>query len=201
LSDAALSDPAIALLEFDSISAGIVAGDAMVKTSPIGAIYAGTIHPGKYLVLAGGDTASVEIALATGRDAGGGHVSDWVFLPDVHPEVMGAITGGADSASLRGEALGIVETTTVSAVIDAADAGAKTADVEVSSLRLADGLGGKGYVLFSGVIAEVEAAVEAAVARTEPHGTLVRSDVIAQLHEDMADNLGVELRFLRRVVG
>jgi microcompartment protein CcmL/EutN len=123
-----------------------------------------------------------------------------VFLPDIHPDVIRAITRGADSASLRGEALGIVETTTVAAVIDAADAGAKTADVEVSSLRLADGLGGKGYVLFSGVVADVVAAVEAAVSRTETHGTLVRSDVIAQLHEEMADNLGGELRFLRRVV-
>jgi microcompartment protein CcmL/EutN len=50
-----LSDPAVALVEFDSISAGIVAGDAMVKSSPIGTIYAGTVHPGKYLVLVSGD--------------------------------------------------------------------------------------------------------------------------------------------------
>lgn len=199
MSDAALSDPAIALLEFDSISAGILSGDAMVKTSPIGVIYAGTVHPGKYLVLAGGDTASVEIALATGREMGGGHVSDWVFLPDIHPEVMSAITKGAGAASLDGEALGIVETTTVAAVLDAADAGVKAADVRVSSVRLADGLGGKGYVLFSGVIAEVEAAVEAAVVRIEPHGTMIRSDVIAQLHEEMAENLAGDLRFLRRV--
>jgi len=194
-----LSDPAIALLEFDSISAGIVAGDAMVKTSPIGSIYAGTVHPGKYLVLAGGDTASVEIALSTGRDIGRGSVNDWVFLPDIHPNVMSAIVGNADVANLAGEALGIVETSTVAAVIDAADAGVKTADVKVSSVRLADGLGGKGYVLFSGVVSEVEAAVEAAAARTEPHGTLIRSDVIAQLHEEMAENLGAELRFMRRV--
>lgn len=195
----ALSDPAMALLEFDSISAGIVSGDAMVKTSPIGAIYAGTVHPGRYLVLAGGDTASVEIALATGRETGRGHVTDWVFLPDIHVDVMSAITGNRDAASLSGEALGIVETTTVAAVIDAADAGAKTADVVVSSVRLADGLGGKGYVLFSGSVSEVEAAVEAASARTEPHGTLVRADVIAQLHEEMAENLGAELRFMKRV--
>lgn len=198
MSDAALPDPAIALLEFDSISAGIVSGDAMVKTAPIGAIYAGTVHPGKYLVLAGGDTASVEIALATGRDLGGGHVTDWVFLPDIHPDVMSAIVDGR-AASLRGEALGVVETSTVAAVIDAADAGVKAADVRVSSVRLADGLGGKGYVLFSGVVAEVEAAVEAATARTAPHGTLVRSDVIAQLHDEMADNLGGDLRFRKRV--
>lgn len=194
-----MSDPAIALLEFDSISAGIVAGDAMVKASPIGSIYAGTVHPGNYLVLVSGDTASVEVALATGTDAGGDRLTDSVFLPDIHPDVTAAIVGGARSASLSEEALGIVETSTASAIIDAADAGIKTADVVVSSVRLADGLGGKGYVLFSGVVAEVEAAVEAAVARTEQHGTLIRSDVIAQLHEEMAENLGGQLRFMERV--
>ena len=194
-----MSDPAIALLEFDSISAGIVAGDAMVKTSPIGSIHAGTVHPGNYLVLAGGDTASVEIALSIGRDVGGDHVVDWVFLPDIHQSVSDAIVGNRDMASLTEEALGIVEASTVAAVIDAADAGAKAADATVSSLRLADGLGGKGYVLFSGEVAAVEAAIEAAVTRTGPHGTLIRADVIAQLHEEMADNLVSELRFLHRV--
>jgi len=194
-----LSDPAVALLEFDSISAGIVAGDAMVKASPVGAIYAGTVHPGHYLVLVTGDTASVEIAVAIGTDAAGEHLADSVFLPDIHPDVTDAIVGGSSVASLSEEALGIVETATVAAVIDAADAGVKAAAVTVSSVRLADGLGGKGYVLFSGVVAEVEAAVEAAVTRTEPHGSLVRSDLIAQLHEEMAENLGAELHFMRRV--
>jgi len=194
-----LSDPAIALLEFDSISAGIVAGDAMVKTSPLGGIYAGTVHPGKYLVLVSGDTASVEEALAAGTEVGSGHVTDTVFLPDIHPDVTRAIVGGKKRARLRDEALGIVETSTVAAVIDAADAGVKAAHVKVSSVRLADGLGGKGYVLFAGPVAEVEAAVESGVARCEPHGSLVRSDVIAQLHGEMAENLESDLRFLKQV--
>jgi microcompartment protein CcmL/EutN len=194
-----LSDPAIALIEFDSISAGIVSGDAMVKSSPLGSIYAGTVHPGKYLVLVSGDTASVEIALSTGTELGGGHITDSVFLPDIHPDVTSAIVGGAKKATLGDEALGIVETSSVSAVIDAADAGVKAAHVTVGAVRLADGLGGKGYVFFSGTVSDVDAAVEAAVSRVEPHGALIRSDVIAQLHEEMAENLGSQLRFLKRV--
>jgi microcompartment protein CcmL/EutN len=190
-------DSAIALFEFESISAGIVAGDAMVKTSPLRAIYAGTVHPGKYLVLVSGDTASVDEAVRVGT--GAESLSDMVFLPDVHPSVADAIIGNISLATVGEESLGVVETTTVAAAIDAADAGAKAAGVDLAAIRLADGLGGKGYVLFSGAVAEVEAALAAAVERADGHGTLVRSDLIAQLHEEMADNLRTDLRFLSRV--
>jgi microcompartment protein CcmL/EutN len=192
-------EPAIALFEFGSISAGIVAGDAMVKAAPLGAIYAGTVHPGKYLVLVTGDTASVEEAVNVGREVGRGSVSDLVFLADVHPSVADAVRGNSARAPVGDEALGIVESSSVAAVLDAADAGVKAADVDLSAIRLADGLGGKGYVLFSGVVAEVDAAVEAAVARVEEHGTLVRSDLIAQLHGEMANNLRRDLHFMKRV--
>jgi microcompartment protein CcmL/EutN len=194
-----LSDPAVAILEFDSISAGIVAGDAMVKAAPVGAIYAGTIHPGKYLVLVTGDTASVEIARDVGSEAGAPSLVDSVFLPDVHPDVVDGLTGRGSAGSLAGNAAGIVETSTVAAVVDAGDAGVKAADVSLAAISLADGLGGKGYLVFAGVVAEVEAAVDAAVARVGAHGTLIRSDVIAQMHSEMADNLLSDLRFLKRI--
>lgn len=190
-------DSAIALFEFESISAGIVAGDAMVKTAPLGAIYAGTVHPGKYLVMVTGDTASVDEAVQVGNESES--LADMVFLPDVHPAVASAIVGNASRAPVGEEALGVIETTTAAAAIDAADAGAKAADIDLAAIRLSDGLGGKGYVLFSGVVAEVEAALAAAVERVDQHGTLVRSDLIAQLHEEMAENLRAELRFLSRV--
>lgn len=79
------------------------------------------------------------------------------------------------------------------------DAGVKAAEVDLAAIRLADGLGGKGYVLFAGVVAEVEAALDAAVSRAGRHGALVRSDLIAQLHDEMAANLRAELHFLSRV--
>jgi microcompartment protein CcmL/EutN len=192
-------EPAIAIFEFDSISAGIVAGDAMVKAAPLGAIYAGTVHPGKYLVMVTGDTASVDEAVVVGREVGSESVVDLVFLPDIHPSVADATTGNSRRAPVGEEALGVVETSSVAAAIDAADAGVKAAEVDLAAIRLADGLGGKGYVLFSGVVAAVEAALEAAVARAEMHRALVRSDLIAQLHGEMADNLRGELHFLSRV--
>ena len=195
----ALSDPALALLEFESVSAGIVSGDAMVKTSPISTIYDGTVHPGKYLVMVSGDTASVEVALETGLETAGDAVADSVFLPDIHPDVAKAVVGGP--RKMTGEALAIVETSTVAATINAADAALKAAEVTLSTVRMADGLGGKGYLLISGQVAEVEAAQDAAVMRATEHGTLLRSDLIAQLHEDMAANLTTSSGFMKRIGG
>ncbi len=191
-------DPAIGLLEFESIVAGIVAGDAMAKASPIASLFAGTIHPGRYLVLVGGDTAAVEVAL----DAGGlDTVVDSLFLADVHPSVMDAITTTDTAAPVDGEAVGVVETSASATAIVAADAGVKAAAVGLPALRLADDLGGKAYCVFAGTVADVEAAVEAATSRIEGRDRLVASTVIPQLHAEMADNLAVELRFNGRIRG
>ena len=171
----------------------------MVKSSPIGSIYAGTVHPGRYLVLVSGDTASVEMALETGRDAGARSVIDSIFLPAVHPDVVAAIVSLVDAADFDGDAAGIVETATVASVVEAADAGVKAAAVSLPAVRLADGLGGKGYAVFTGPIAEVEAALDAAVERAMPTGHLIRNVTIAQIHVEMRENLAADLRFNQRL--
>ena len=193
-------DPAVAMIEFGSIAVGITSGDAMVKASPLGSIYAGTVHPGKYLVLVSGDTASVDEALGVGLEVGGSSVLDSVFLPDIHPAVTGAIAGGEEAAWVTGDALGIIETDRIATVLQAADAGVKAAYVELSAVRMADGLGGKGYVLFSGDIADVEAAVEAAEQWSSESGHLLEARLIAQLADEMAFNLRSDLRFRHRIV-
>jgi microcompartment protein CcmL/EutN len=187
--------PALALLEFDSIAAGITAGDAMVKRAPLDLLKAGTVQPGKYLVLIGGQVADVEEAIDAARLAASESLFDIVFLPDVHPDVVAAAGGARRTGD--GEALGVVETTTVAAIIRAADAGIKGARVTLRELRMADGLGGKGYLLFGGTVADVEASVSIGSARAGSQ--LIRNSVIAQLHPEMSDNLAVDGRFERLV--
>lgn len=186
-------DPAIAILELASIARGIRVGDAMVKRSPLDVLRAGTVHPGRYLVLAGGLTADVQEAIAAGREAAGDGLLDLTFLPDVHPDVV-ATLGGVRREG--GEALGVVETSTVAAAVQAADAGLKHADVTLRDLRLADDLGGKGYALFAGPVSEVEVAVDEAVARVTHAVHIVEHLVIAQLHEEMDALLVADARFL-----
>jgi microcompartment protein CcmL/EutN len=180
-------EPALALLELDSIAAGIEAGDAMAKRAPIDVLRAGTVHPGKYLVL-----------LDVGREVGGSSVLDVVLLPNVHPELVAAIRGARLAPA--GEALGVIETATVAAVVEAADAGLKGATVHLLEIRLADDLGGKGYLLFDGTVADVEAAVEIGAGRIAGSpGLMLR--VIPRLHLEMALNLVADARFAGRVRG
>ena len=189
--------PAVALLEFDSIAVGIEAGDAMVKRAPLDVIKAGTVHPGKYLVLVGGRVADVDEALEAGRSVGSEHLVDEMVLPDVHDDVVAALLG--QRVTGPGEALGIVETASVAAIIEAADAGVKGAAVTLREIRMADGLGGKGYLLFSGPVSEVDAAVEISSDRVQAQ--VIASRVIAQIHEEMDENLLEDGRFRKLMRG
>jgi microcompartment protein CcmL/EutN len=191
-------EPALALVEFSSIATGIKAADAMVKRAPIEVIKSGTVQPGKYLVLIGGEVADVEESLDEGRSIGSSCLVDYVLLPRVHPEVVESIGGGRIPKA--NDSLGIIETATAAASIHAADAGIKGAEVRLVEIRLADGLGGKGIVFFSGLVADVEAAVEIGIGVLESSDLLVREVVIPQLHPDMWANVSGATRFRSRVI-
>jgi microcompartment protein CcmL/EutN len=196
------------VLELASIAVGIEAGDAMVKRAPVDVVRAGTIHPGRYIVLVAGSVADVEEAYAAGIAVGAACLVDAVLLPDAHPAVIDGLRGARRAGS--GEALGVVETASVAAIVDAADAGLKGARVDLLELRLGDGIGGKGYLLFDGDVADVEAAVELALARVDdgsgaagggavPGGRQPVGRVIAQLHREMRTELQTAPRFGERI--
>jgi microcompartment protein CcmL/EutN len=191
--------PAIALLEFDSIAIGIRAGDAMVKRAPVDVTYAGTVHPGKYLVLVGGDVACVEESYAAGLAVGDGSLVDRIILPSAHPDLVRTLRGM--HGRVTGEALGIVETRTVAATIGSADRGLKGAEVDLVELRLADRLGGKAYCIFSGTVADVEAAVELAVNHLDDPDSLIAKVVIPEFHDEMLANLEASTEFAPRING
>lgn len=171
----------------------------MVKKAPIATIKSGTVQPGKYLVLIAGDEASVEESLAAGVEIGGETLLDTVFLPQVHSSVVDALAGGRELPEV--DALGVIETTSVPATLQAADAGVKGAEVVLLEVRMADGLGGKGICLFSGAVADVEAAVAIGVGSLPHPDLLLREVVIPALHEEMAENIWADTRFAQRVRG
>lgn len=188
--------PAIALWEFASIAQGVNGADAIAKGAPIDLLYTGTTHPGKYVVLAAGDTASVDVALSIVSSLEA-NLIDSVFLPDVHRSVVDAMVSSDISAPTSAEAVGVVETASIASGVDAADAAVKAADVSLSAVRMADGIDGKAYFVVEGAVGEVEASVEAGVERAGEH--LVASVVIPQLTDELRDDLAASARFLDRM--
>ena len=188
------SAPALLVLEFSSVAAGTQVVDAMVKRAPISMLRAGTVQPGKYLIVVGGHVAEVEECHAEALLRGGDTMLDSVLLAEVHHQVYKAVDGKRRNSD--GDALGIVETTTVPAIVRAADRAAKTADVQVVEVRLADGLGGKGILHVTGRLEDVEAAVTAGVA-VAAESAAVTSVVIPSQHPELSKQIKQSTQFHR----
>ncbi len=167
---------AIGLIELNSIAAGIDVTDAMLKTADVELVLARTICSGKYMVIVGGDVAAVRASVETGQDRWQGAVIDSMVIPNVHPSIFPAISGA--SIIRRFGALGIVESFSVASLLEAADAAAKTANVQIMEIRLAMALGGKAFVSMTGDISAVRAAVDAGAAIVAGKGLLVNKVVI-----------------------
>ena len=52
---------AIGMVEYKTVASGVVAADAMVKTSEVDIIEAQTVCPGKYIVIISGDRKSTRL--------------------------------------------------------------------------------------------------------------------------------------------
>jgi microcompartment protein CcmL/EutN len=188
-----MDQPALALLELNSIAVGASTVDAMVKRAPIEILRVGTIQRGKYLILIAGMVAPVQESMDEGLRVGGDAVVDKVLLPEVHPTVRDAVLGTRQIETY--DALGVIETANVAPVIDAADAGVKGADVAVMEIRLGDGLGGKGIAFFTGKVHDVEAAVDIGVARIRDRQIWISQTVVPILHGDVVQKIGKSSRF------
>lgn len=178
-----MSVDVIGVQEYASIAAGVLALDAVVKAAPVAVLAARVVTPGKLVLLFTGDVASVAVSLAAGREAAAETLLDELFIANLHRLVIPAIR--AVVAVREWDALGIIEGLSVAAGIEAADAAAKEAEVEIPEIRLAGGMGGKSTVKLMGSLRDVQAAVRAATARVQAGGRLCRQVVIPRPHPDI----------------
>ena len=176
--------PALGLLELSSIARGVVVADAALKRAPAVLLSSRTLSGGKHLVILEGDVASVEEAMKAGREAAGDRLVDRVELAMADDAVWPMlVAGGVVSAEDwadddQAEAVVIVEVSTVSAAIAAADAAAKAADIVIRDVKLAVDLAGKAIFSFTGSLDAAQASAEAA--RVAADQRLVCLELIAQ---------------------
>lgn len=176
---------AIGALETTSIGVGYAAQDALLKAADVRLVLARTICSGKYIVVVTGGVADVTAAVEAGVAAIPDGLIDHGVIPRIHPQVFQALGQSVELHGALGaaegiapKALGVVETFSGVSVLEAADAAAKAGHVTLLKIHLAMALGGKGYLLMAGSVADVRAAVDAAAEVVRRKGLLVSAVAI-----------------------
>lgn len=177
----------IGLIELTSVAAGFETCDAMLKTADVDLLLSRSICSGKYMVMVRGDVAAVEASVAAGIKAAKFAVIDSFVIPNLHQSVFAAIGGSGKVEAL--DALGVIESFSVAALIEGADAAVKSAHVELIEIRLAMALGGKAFVTLTGDVAAVQAAVEAGSAIVGKKGMLVNRVVIPHPRPELLNEM------------
>ncbi len=168
---------ALAMAEFTTVSTGIRAADMMIKTAEVKVIEAEVVCPGKYIVLIEGDLSAVRASVDTVKTAFPDKLIDSFVLGNPHDSIFPAIYGSSEIKDKR--ALGVLETYSAASIIAAADIAAKTSIVSLIELRVARGMCGKSYMLLTGEVAAVEAAIEKAKMQVKDGAMFLDSSVIA----------------------
>ena len=169
--------------EFADTATGTLALDAAVKVAPVTILMVRVVNPGKLVVILTGDVASVELSLKAARGVAGAGLLDELFLPSVDPAVIAALTG--DAMTGEWDAMGILETATVTAGIAVADLAVKRASVRIAEIRIDDAMGGRASVRLIGPVGEVESAMDAGRAYADNRSALVHSVIIPNPHVDL----------------
>ena len=167
---------AIGMVEFKTVSSGMRAADRMVKTADVELLQADTVCPGKFLALISGDLSAVNAAVEAAANSDKEQLIDTFVLGNPHDSIFSALYGASEIGTPN--ALGVLETFSSATAVVAADIAAKTALVDLIELRLARGMCGKSYLLLTGEIAAVAAAIERAKQGAGEKGMFLDSAVI-----------------------
>jgi microcompartment protein CcmL/EutN len=168
--------PALGLVELSSIAQGLYAADEIVKKAPVKLLSMAPVSPGKILIVFAGDEASVRESHQRGLEISEGWLTDELLIPRLDPQVIPAINDTVQVETLQ--ATGMLETETAATCVIAADLAVKAAEVQLMEIRLARGIGGKGYFTITGPLEEVEAALAAGEAESRARGLLVNRILI-----------------------
>ena len=174
---------AIGMVEYLTVSTGVQAADMILKTAKVSIIEAKTVCPGKYIIIFSGELSAVNASIEASKNVHGEKLIDCFLLGNPHESIFPAIYGAVEIKNKR--ALGVLETFSASSIIVAADEAAKTSDVELIEVRIARGMSGKSYLMLTGDIGAVEAAIKKASAVVGKNGMLLDSSIMANPDEGL----------------
>jgi len=198
---------ALGFIEIPFLSVTLLVADQVVKAAGVRLLGIESTGDGRLLTRLEGDVAAVQAALDRARECAAGMGAEIVdacvarpeagFRPMIHfPNAQNPLYGGRDQflptdfpaakhkTMNTKEALGIIETQGLTAILEATDAMLKAANVTLVGKEKI----GAAYVtvIVRGDVAAVKAAVDAGARAVGSLGKLVAAHVIARPHDDLA---------------
>ena len=183
---------ALGIIELGSIYKGYEVQDAVLKAASVEKLIARTICSGKFFMAVRGDVADVETAINIANEIGGFAIINATTIPNVDPRVFPAIAGCTIIEKGNHEKVGallIIETFSVVSAIKAADFAVKEAELDLLRVHVAMAVGGKGFIVITGDIGALEAAVKPAIEYCKQDGMLAVYAIIRNPHEDVLKEL------------
>lgn len=177
----------IGLLELKSIPQGMQTADEMLKAAHVELLVASPICPGKYIIMVTGLVGAVERAVEHGTKIADVFLICHHIINNVHPSVPPALVGTTEVQRIA--SVGVLETMSALTVVQAADIVAKATNITLMEIRVARGLGGKGFLTFTGEVSTVQAAMNTAVNQLAESGDITSYCVIPSPHKDLLDKL------------
>ena len=135
----------------------------------------------------GGALSAVQAAVEAAKPVRGEELIGSFVLGNPHESIFPAIYGSTHIEKVN--AFGILETYDAASIIVAADVAAKTAIVDLIELRIAKGMCGKSYLILTGEVAAVEAAIGKAKQAAAKDGMYLDSSVIAHPDEQICRSI------------
>lgn len=164
-----LTKEAVGFLELKGAAHGMIALDAVCKAAPVHVLKTQVVCPSKFTILFTGQVAAVIVAHDVAVAKVGAGLYDSCVIGRIHPDLARGLSDVFPKVDAHGNgieakeaALGILETLSMASGIKAADVALKAGAVQLKELRLGYALGGRSYLVVSGEVGAVEAALRAA---------------------------------------
>ena len=177
----------IGLLELKSIPVGVQSADEMLKAADVELLVATAICPGKYIIIINGQVGAVKSSMQRGIQVAGTFLICHHTINNVHASVPSALVGTVEVENIT--AIGMLETMSALTAVRAADIAAKASNITLMEVRVARGLGGKGYLIFTGEVSAVKSALNSCVTQLADVGDITSTCVIPSPHKGLIDKL------------
>jgi len=177
----------LGLIEMRSIATGIKTADEMLKSADVELIMSSPICPGKYVILVAGNVGSVKNAVETGIRVAAVFLVESHIINNLDDKIIPALSATTEIKEIK--SIGVIETISALTSVKAGDIAVKASSVELIEIRIARGLGGKGFVVLTGELSSVKSAVQTCLSELREGGEIVSTSVIPSPHPGLIAKL------------